>query len=132
MKVLVDTSVWSLALRRKTKSADPKAELLRELISSDQSICLLGVIVQQVLQGIRNREHFQTVNESLEHFPLIDLARDDYVYAAELGSECRNRGIQAGTIDYLIAAAAIRHECHLLTTDLDFTHMAAVAPLKLL
>lgn len=132
MKVLVDTSVWSLALRRKAPSTDPKARLFRDILESGQPVYLLGVILQELLQGIRNPDHFQSVKTHLENFPIIDLVRGDNVYAAELESTCREKGVQAGTIDFLIAAAAIGHECTLLTTDLDFERIATVAPLKLL
>lgn len=57
MSVLVDTSVWSLALRRKSPSEDfPAIGCLQQLITNDQ-VVLLGVIRQEILSG--RRSHFQ-------------------------------------------------------------------------
>jgi predicted nucleic acid-binding protein len=90
------------------------------------------VIVQEILQGVRHREQFLKILHYLDPFPLIELTRADYAYAAELSFNCRQQGIQAGTIDFLIAAIAINYECHLLTCDQDFAHIASASPLQLL
>lgn len=132
MNVLVDTSVWSLVLRRNFPSTHIKAHLLRELVSAGESIYLLGVILQEILQGVKTKEQFAKLKRFLEPFPLLPLTRDDFVYAAELGSLCQRKGVQASTIDFLIASAAIRYNCNLLSDDADFTHIAKVTPLKLL
>ncbi|MBY0359135.1 MAG: PIN domain-containing protein [Candidatus Obscuribacterales bacterium] len=131
MKVLVDTSVWSLVLRRGATVTEPEALQLRHFISSGESIFLIGVILQEILQGIRNHNQFVKLGEFLSPFPLLELDRDDYTFAAEIYGLCRNKGIQASTIDFLIAAAAIRHECLLLTTDKDFKLMASLLPLQI-
>ena len=132
MKILVDTSVWSLALRRQGGTLDAKVTQLHDLIAGGQTIYLLGVILQEILQGIGNREQFHKLRQYLEPFPMIELLRNDYVFAAQLGSDCRHKGIQASTVDYLIAAAAIQHDCYLLTADKDFIFVASVSALKLL
>ena len=132
MKILVDTSVWSLALRRRAPSNQPEALRLAELIQSGQTIYLLGIILQEILSGIRHTEQFAKLRVRLEPFPLISLDRDDFVHAAELSCLCRKQGIQAGTIDCLIAGAAIRHGCKLFTSDNDFLRISSVTPLQLL
>lgn len=130
MKILVDTSVWSLALRRSATSVDPQALKLKELILAGESIWLIGVILQEILQGLTTSEQSLKLRQQLSAFPLIELTRSDYEYAAELYSTCRQKGVQASTIDFLIAAAAIRYECLLLTNDKDFVRMAEILPLK--
>jgi len=46
MSVIVDTSVWSLALRRRTPpTSSPTVTLLRDLITDDRVISL-GAIVE--------------------------------------------------------------------------------------
>jgi predicted nucleic acid-binding protein len=131
MKVLVDTNVWSLALLRKDQTAEPAAIQLRELIESGQPIYLAGVVLMEVLRGIRHSEQFRKVQKCLEPFPILELTRAGYVDAALLGSHCRSKGVQCGGIDILIAQLAISHDCHLLATDQDFTHIARHSDLKL-
>lgn len=131
MKVLVDTSVWSLVLRRGATIVEPEAELLRNFIADGESVFLIGVILQEILQGIGKHDQFVKLNKYLSAFPLIELSRDDYAYAAEIHGSCSKKGIQASTIDFLIAATAIRHECNLLTADRDLQRIAALTPLQL-
>ena len=63
---------------------------------------------------------------------MLDLDRSDYLLAADLSAACRNKGIVTSTPDALIAATAIRHDCHLFTTDKDFGQIAKAIPLKIL
>lgn len=132
MTIVVDTSVWSNTLRRKNQPDDPQSEKLASAIRQTQPIALLGVILQEILQGIRNPEHFERVKAHLAVFPLISLDRDDFVAAAELRNACAGSGVQASTIDFQIAAACVRHNCALLTTDQDFLHISKCCPLQLL
>src|SRR4030042_5373716 len=131
MKILVDTSVWSLALRRQPRIVNPEAITLKALIEQGEDIYLLGIILQEVLQGIKNPKDFHTLKEYFETFPLIELIRDDYIKAAELKNHLIKKGRQASTIDSLIASAAISYGCLLFTTDRDFEHIAKHSRLKL-
>ena len=127
--VLVDTSVWSLALR---SGGRPSLEVdkLRKAIERGR-VVLLGIVVQEILQGFRHDRDVRRVAKQLEAFPLLQLSRDDNVAAAALHRACARRGIAAATVDCHIASAAIRHRCTLLTADEDFEHIARVAPLRL-
>ena len=51
MKVIVDTSVWSLALRRQQKN-NSIADKLRDFIG-DGRVVLLGAVRQEILSGIK-------------------------------------------------------------------------------
>ena len=68
MKVIVDTSVWSLALRRGTESPSPAVQELRKLIK-DHRTQMLGPIRQEILSGIRNDSQFKKLQRHLESFP---------------------------------------------------------------
>ena len=131
MRILVDTSVWSLALRRPSGIANQESVLLKTIVEQGEDIYLLGIILQEVLQGIRNSKDCLALKEYFEAFPLIDLTRDDYVRAAELKNHLIKKGKQGSTIDVLIASAAISHHCHLFTADRYFTHIAQHSELKL-
>jgi predicted nucleic acid-binding protein len=132
MRVIVDTSVWSLLLRRRTEQEHPKAEQLRTLLKEGHSIFLIGSILQEVLQGIRGSEEFEKVKASLSAAPMIALQPDDYVAAAEIWNRCRSEGRQVTTVDAQIAAACVRYDCLLLTRDSDFDYIASVSKLELL
>lgn len=129
MNVLVDTSIWSKAFR--PHPDDVVVERLRKQIELGR-VVLVGIVVQELLQGFRRDRDVTKVAKKLEAFPLLQLARDDYVAAANLHRACARRGIAASTTDCHIASAAIRHRCALLTLDADFERIAKVVPLRLL
>ena len=125
MRLLVDTSVWSLALRRPAATdPDRRVSLLTRAIESPATVCLTGLILQEVLQGLRRERQARALERQLRSFPLVQLDRADYVLAAEVFTTCRAHGAQVGTADAQIAAAALRHRCALLTTDRDFLQIA--------
>ncbi len=129
MSVLVDTSVWSIALRRDRPPPGREIEALRAAIERGD-VCLLGVILQELLQGFPSLDRTHRLAERLSPFPLLSLHRGDYVYAAEIRNRCRAKGLAISTIDAQIAAAAINHRCALLTLDRDFAVVARHFPLR--
>ena len=120
MSVIVDTSVWSLALRRRTPpDSSPVVTRLRDLITNDQ-VALLGAIRQEILSGIRSSEQFTDLRDYLRAFPDVELIPEDYEIAAEFFNTCRSQGIQGSNTDFLICAVAYRRSYSILTTDNDF------------
>ncbi len=132
MKVIVDTSVWSLALRRHKDVQTPEAEILQKIIRQGENIFLVGIILQEILQGVKKAQNFKKLKEHFDAFPLIEIKREHYVRAAELKNHLRGKGVQASTIDALIAAVSIVNDCYLFTSDRDFYHIAKHSKLKLL
>lgn len=119
MKVIVDTSVWSLALRRDQEgSLAPVQELLR-LIHSHR-VQLIGPIRQEILSGIRSESQFEKLRKHLESFPDFPILTKDYVAAAQFFNQCRSKGIQGSNTDFLICAVAVRNKFSIYTTDKDF------------
>lgn len=132
MSLLVDTSVWSLALRKKGPADHPAVRRLHEVLHDDnREIYLTGIILQEVLQAFRADTTFQDMRRQMDAFPLLFLDRGQYVEAARLHRLCASKGITASTTDCLIAVAAIVHECRLLTTDKDFSLLAQHSTLLL-
>jgi predicted nucleic acid-binding protein len=129
VSVLVDTSVWSAALRRDPPPASRELEALRAAIERGD-VCLLGVILQEVLQGFPSRDGTRRLVEHLSPFPLVSMHRGDYLYAAEIRNRCRAKGLAVSAVDAQIAAAAINHRCALLTLDRDFAAIARHFPLR--
>lgn len=132
--VLVDTSVWSLALRRKRPDLSANEEsltnALRELIE-DGRVQILGPIRQELLSGLRDEGQFVKIRDYLRAFEEPTLEGEDYEHAAEIHNRCRARGISGSSIDLLICAAAQRREWALFTTDNDFQRYAKIVSLKL-
>ena len=129
MNVLVDTSVWSLALRRRDASSGEAAEL-GELIR-EQRVRLIGPVRQELLSGIREGERFHLLREHLRAFPDVSLETDDYERAAEFFNTCRAKGIQGSNTDFLLCAVSERRSLALFTTDSDFEQYAKHIPLRL-
>lgn len=132
MKVVVDTSVWSLALRRNTPmDAISAVNLLRDLIT-DGRVAMLGAVRQEVLSGIRQTEQFTRLRDYLHAFPNLELTTQDYELAAEFYNTCRSHGIQGANTDFLLCAVAHRRGYSILTTDRDFESFQAYIPVMLL
>ena len=130
MKVLVDTSVWSLALRRRGHSDRPEVGELRSLIDEGR-VSMIGPIRQELLSGIRTPEAFQRLREHLAAFPDEVLTTGDFERAAEHFNLCRARGIRGSNTDFLICAAAERRHMPVLTTDADFHRFAEILPIAI-
>lgn len=134
MMVLVDTPVWSLALRRKPEhlsgaqvdSTDVLAELIREGRAQ-----MVGPIRQELLSGIREESQFKKIRDYLRAFPEPSLEAEDYEDAARMSNQCRGRGIAGSSVDFLICAAARRRGWSIFTTDGDFQNYAKVVPVRL-
>jgi len=132
MTVLVDTSVWALSLRKGGPANHPTVKALQSLLIDAQNIVLIGIILQEILQGFKQEKTFSQVITYLDAFPLLPLNRGDFIAAASLRRQAASKGLTLSTPDCQIAAAAINHDCHLLTTDKDFAQMAQWAPLQLI
>ena len=130
MKVLVDTSVWSLALRRRTRAAVPEVEELRSLIDEGR-VAIIGPIRQELLSGLRTIEAFERLRDHLRPYSDEPLETADFERAAEHFNTCRARGVQGSNTDFLICAVSERHNLPILTTDADFSRFAAVLPITL-
>jgi len=130
LNVFVDTSVWSLAFRRDTPSDLPEVHELRQSLDAGAVFCT-GLVLQELLQGFSKPKAHKQIIGHFAALPLLVPDRDDHVHAAELRNRCRRKGIQAGTIDALLAQLCVRHELTMLTTDKDFHNIASVTSLSI-
>jgi predicted nucleic acid-binding protein len=128
--LFVDTSVWSLALRRDDASGAPEVARLREALRSQESIVTTGLVLQELLQGFRGPKARDAIVERFAALPMVVPDRDDHVAAAEIRNTCRRKGIQIGTIDALLIQLCCRHELTMLATNQDYDHAAKHVPLK--
>jgi predicted nucleic acid-binding protein len=130
MKILVDTNVWSLALRRGNKSRIPCVNKLRGLIQ-DHRVQMIGPIRQEILSGIRSESQFDNLKKNLVSFPDLTIYTEDYVEAARYFNLCRSKGIQGSNTDFLICAVSVRNEMPIYTTDKDFESYVKHIPIHL-
>ena len=130
MNILVDTSVWSLALRRQRPTRAPETFELAELVREGR-VFLLGPLRQELLSGITEEKQYTLLRDHLRAFPDVELEPDDYEEAATFFNRCRARGVQGSNTDFLICAAAARRQLGILTTDADFRHFAKLLPIRL-
>ena len=130
MTFLVDTSVWSLALRRDTPADVPEVQVLIEALSGTEVVVTTGLIFQELLQGFSGPKAASAIIERFSALALVEPSREDYVAAAELRNASRRAGVQIGTIDAVIAQLCISDDLTLLTTEEDFLHAAKHCKLK--
>jgi predicted nucleic acid-binding protein len=134
MIVLVDTSIWSVALRRTPRQLSPsqvtQLHKLDEIITEGR-VRLLGPVRQEILSGIRFPEQFARLQKQLRTFPDVPLEIDDYEGAAQMSNACRTHGVIGSPIDFLLCSAAARRRWAIYTADRDFQLYAKHIPLTL-
>ena len=133
--VLVDTSVWSLALRRRPGSLNTGERRLvdewKQLVKDGRAV-LTGPIRQEILSGLREFTTFESLRGLLSSFRHLAIEPGDYDRAAEFFNRCRAKGVSGGHVDLLIASVACRLDIPVFTTDPDFKGYAQHLPLELL
>ena len=130
MTLLVDTSVWSLALRRDAEATEPEVHHLKDALLGSEVVVTTGLVLQELLQGFSGPRAQAQIIERFAALPLLQPDRDDHISAATLRNTCRKAGVQIGTIDALLARLCARYDLTLLTTDKDFTHAAKHCALR--
>ncbi|MCP5137790.1 MAG: PIN domain-containing protein [Gammaproteobacteria bacterium] len=129
--VLVDTCVWSLALRSRAPKKAAVAEQLSQLIDDNQ-LRIIGPIRQELLSGYTDKNSFERLRQKLIYFPNESIFDADYESAAEYSNFCRSKGVQGSHTDFLICAVSIRAKFQIYTTDKDFQHYSKHLPISLL
>jgi predicted nucleic acid-binding protein len=134
VNILVDTTVWSLALRRRREKLSPGEQdlvLEWERLAGSGRAVLLGPIRQEVLSGIREETVFDALQARLARFRSLEVLPGDNDQAARFFNLCRSNGIAGTPIDMLICSAAFRYDLPIFTTDPDFPHYARHVPIRL-
>jgi predicted nucleic acid-binding protein len=128
--VIVDTSAWSIALRRKPPREQNIASELAKLIDENRAK-IIGPIRQELLSGYSDHNRYETLRSKLAYFPNESIIEVDYETAAEYSNLCRKKGVQGSHTDFLICAVSIRLKMSIYTTDKDFLHYQKHLPLSL-
>lgn len=130
MSLFVDTSVWSLALRRDRPPDVPEVAALEHALTGGELVTTTGLVYQELLQGFHGPREQQAIVARFGALPFLNPDRHDHFEAAQLRNRARRRGVQVGTIDAILAQLCIRYELRLLTTDADFVRIAEHEPLE--
>ncbi len=130
MRVLVDTCIWSMALRSGEISGGREVSELMELIR-ELRVQLIGPVRQEILSGIKSHSQFTKLRDHLRPFPDLELKTRDFETAAEFYNTCRGKGVQGSNTDFLICAVAVREQMPVFTTDADFNYFQKYLPIKL-
>jgi predicted nucleic acid-binding protein len=134
VSVVIDTTIWSLALRRRPQHLSPEETVLvRELeaLSRERRAHIIGPIRQEILSGIPEESTYERVRMELRFFDDEPLTTTDFEVAARLYNQCRAGGIAGSDIDLLICAAALERNWSIFTMDRDFTQYRRVLPIQL-
>lgn len=135
MNVLVDTPIWSLALRRKPKDRNLQewsvVQRLAGLVGQGYAQ-MIGAVRQELLSGIRDDAQFLRLRKALRLYDDTPLDTEDHEEAARLSNVCRRRGVAGSSIDFLLCAVAKRRDWAIFTTDADFQRYARIVDVKLL
>jgi predicted nucleic acid-binding protein len=131
VNVLVDTCIWSLALRRNPPGAQlGHLEEFKELIN-EARVQIIGPVRQEILSGIKSERQFEQLREYLSAFPDREIITGDFEQAARFFNLARSKGIQGSNTDFLICAVAARNNLSIFTVDQDFLLFRTVLPLRL-
>jgi len=128
--ILVDTTVWIDFFRGRDTT---QVQNLERLIGENADICVCGVILTEVLQGIREDKDYATASARFESFIYLPMGQMTFKNAAEMYRTLRRKGVTIrNAVDCMIAAVAIEHDIPLLHNDRDFVPIAQNCGLKMI
>lgn len=130
MAFFVDTTVWSLALRRDVVVEVPEVRALKQALAEGGQIVTTGLVLQEILQGFIGPKAKADIIDRFAAIPFVTPDRADHIAAATIRNTCRRAGVQVGTVDAILAQLCMKHKLILLSTDNDFRNMAKYVDLN--
>ena len=126
--ILVDTTVW---IDLFNAAGNEKTLKFEELISSSEDICICGIIMTEVLQGIKSDKQFNEILEILKDLVYLDTPKEAFILAAQIYRSCRKKDLTIRKpVDCLIASICIQNSLFILHNDRDFESIAKLFPLQ--
>ena len=131
--ILLDTSILSLAFRRRKEAnpAPPPVRQLRQLIEGRSPVAIPGIVLQEILSGLRHDGMVAGLRSALAGFPVVLANEADHRSGAQIQQSCVKAGVAAGTVDCLIAGMSVNRDAFLFSLDQDFRRLPAACGLKL-
>jgi len=126
--ILVDTTVW---IDFFTGKPTTQVDILELLISEGQDICVCGLVLTEVLQGVREEKQYKKIRTYFDDLLFLPMTQAMHIHSAEIYRSLRKKGITIRKpIDCMIASVAIAHKVQLLHNDKDFTPIEKHCGLK--
>ena len=120
--LLVDTTVWIDFFASREQA---HVQLLEDALLRDEDICVCGVVLAEVLQGIRETKDYRKTKKHFESLIFLPMTQETFISSADIYRRLRRRGITIrNAVDCMIAAVAIEHDVPLLHNDSDFEPIA--------
>ena len=128
--ILVDTTVWIDFFKGRDT---PEVRRVERLLGENENICICGVILTEILQGIREDKDYAAVSAGLDSLIYLPMGQPTFKKSAEIYRGLRRKGVTIrNAVDCMIAAVAIEHDISLLHNDRDFRHIAQHYGLKVI
>lgn len=121
--VIVDTSIWISFFNRPTSV---EKRILDDLLDRDE-VALVGVVVTELLQGVRSKPERETLLDLLLALPYLEMTIESWRLAGDLSYQLLRKGRTLGFPDLLIAALAQHHSCSVYSLDDDFRHIPGLS-----
>jgi hypothetical protein len=134
VSVLVDTPIWSLALRRKTRdlsSHDQRIILTLQKLAQQGEVQLLGMVRQEMLSGVRDERRFLIIRDRLRAFPDVSARASGFPRGSQLKYPVPSGRLTSSTVDIYDRRCCLRNGWQIFSTDADFFHFAKVVPIQL-
>ena len=131
MSLLVDTSAWSLALRRDGAQDAPEVMALHTALLGADQVFTTGLVLQELLQGLAGPKAGEQIIERFATLAFLQPDREDHIEAAQVRNACCRKGVQVGTIDALLIQLCRRQDLVLLSADKDFENARQHVPFGL-
>ncbi len=130
MMVMVDTTVWIDFFSGKPQQ---HVKILENLIAERHDVCICGIILTEILQGIREDTAYKKTKQLLENLIFLPMQYSSFILSAEIYRKLRRKGITIRkTVDCMIAAVAIENDIALVHNDRDFIPIEKHFGLKIL
>ena len=127
---LVDTTVW---IDLFSGRSSPHVKVLERLLEDQADVCICGIILTEVLQGIRSDADYRKTKDYFEALILLPMTHTVFLHSAELYRSLRKKGVTIRKpLDCMIASVAMEHDIAILHNDRDFDHIAKHSKLKVM
>lgn len=125
-KIIVDTSIWIEYFKNNPDVVDFMEKHLLE-----DTVCLVGIIVSELIQGIKNEREREMIRSNLDAINYIDMKFEDWIKIGDLSNMLRKSGMTIPLTDIAIAATAIENDLMLITRDKHFKQVPNLCMMEL-
>jgi predicted nucleic acid-binding protein len=116
--VLVDTTVWIDFFSGRPL---PHVKVLEDFLINREDLCICGIVLTEVLQGIRKDSEFEKTSDLFRNLIFLPMNYSTFLRSAQIYRSLRKRGITVRKpVDCMIASVALENDIPLLDNDKDF------------